>query len=153
MPVWHFASWGYRWTSRCYVRKRIIWKKSIWKRSISNIVFAMLERGVILDMSISKSKIFITTRGVICKVFIISAPSEASLYGVFDWSVQITHTDVLIFVSFFLLSLLLCDRLPVRTVTFCYLCCRNLKFFGPKYLGLIACRSSRYLIIWKMSFA
>ena len=43
-----------------------------------------------LPMCASNGEIFVTPCCVILSVFIISATSEASLYGVFDWSIFIT---------------------------------------------------------------
>ena len=43
-----------------------------------------------LPICASKGEIFVTPCGVILSVFFISATSEASSYGVFDWSILIT---------------------------------------------------------------
>ena len=61
-------------------------------RLVGELVFAKFERGVFgfLPMCASKGEIFVTPCGVMRKVFIISATSEANLYGVFAGSILIT---------------------------------------------------------------
>ena len=59
---------------------------------VGDLVVAKFDRGVFgfLPMCASKCENFVTPCGVLRKVFIISAPSEASLHGVFAGSFLIT---------------------------------------------------------------
>ena len=59
---------------------------------LDELVVAMLDKGLFgfLSMCASKVEVFVTPCGVFCKVFIISATSDAYLYGVFAGSVLIT---------------------------------------------------------------
>ena len=59
---------------------------------LGELFVAMFDNGVFgfLSISASKGEIFVTPCDVILNVFIISATSEANLYGVLDWSILIT---------------------------------------------------------------
>ena len=61
-------------------------------RVFGELFVAIFDSGVFgfLPICASKGEIFVTPCGVILNVFIISAASEANLYGVFDWSFFIT---------------------------------------------------------------
>ena len=59
---------------------------------LGELFVAMFNNGLFgfLPICVSKGEIFVTPCGVILNTFIISATSEANLYGVFDWSILIT---------------------------------------------------------------
>ena len=59
------------------------------------LLVTTFERGLFgfLPICASKGEVFVTPCGVIPKVFIISATSEARLYGVFVWSFFITASQ------------------------------------------------------------
>ena len=59
---------------------------------VGELVAAMFERVLIgfLPMCVSKCEILVTPCGVMRKVLIVSATSEANLYGVFAGSILIT---------------------------------------------------------------
>ena len=61
-------------------------------RLLGELFVAMFDNEVFGFLPICAPKVenFVTPCGVILSVFIISATSEASLYGVFDWSIFIT---------------------------------------------------------------
>ena len=67
---------------------------------LGELVVATMDKGLIgfLPVYASNGEFFVTPCGFNRKVSIISATSDASLYGVLDWSILIFPTYVLMFV-------------------------------------------------------
>ena len=89
-----------------------------------------------LPISASKADFWVTPCCVIRNVFIISATSEASLYGVFGCLFSLLLIYALVF-QFFSTPIVLWSTNGAK-IFLCYLCCKRVKLFGPKHLGLVA---------------